>query len=81
MFPRSSENCQWQCCETHKNPEFHRRTKHIEVKYNFVKEKFLEGLVDVEHVSTTDQLADILTKPLNRVRFTQLKVNIGLCDI
>ena len=48
-----------------KNPENHSRTKHIEVQYHFVREKVQEGLVRVEYVSTKDQLADILTKPLS----------------
>jgi hypothetical protein len=38
------------------------------------------GKIIVEHVSTGDQLADILTKPLARVRFQELRTRIGMVD-
>ena len=44
-----------------KNPE---RTKHIELDCHFVKEKLLDGLISLSHVSTKHQLGDIFTKPL-----------------
>ena len=47
-----------------RNPEFHRRTKHIEIKYHFVKEQQEEGNTQVENVGTKDQLVDIMTKAL-----------------
>jgi hypothetical protein len=46
-----------------KNPIFHKRSKHIEVRY-FVRQKVEEGQLTVEHVPNYRQLADILTKPL-----------------
>ena len=45
-----------------KNPLFHARTKHIEVHYHFVREKVIDGEVDLLYVSTNQQVADILTK-------------------
>lgn len=44
-----------------KNPEFHKRTKHIDIKYHFVRQKFSEGLFNLDYVRTELQLADILT--------------------
>ena len=46
------------------NPIFHPKTKHIEVKYHFIREKVLEGKFILKHVSTTDMIADVLTKAL-----------------
>lgn len=59
-----------------KNPEFHKRTKHIEVKYHFIREKVRSGEIVIEYVNTEDQMADILTKPLPKQRFNKLKDNL-----
>lgn len=55
-----------------KNPEFHRRSKHIEVRYHFVRERFQEGCFDIQHISGENQIADLLTKELPKPRFTEL---------
>lgn len=62
------------------NPEFHRRTKHIAMKHFFVREKILEGLLQIQQISTEDQVADIMTKPLERVRMNILCQKMGLND-
>uniref|UniRef100_A0A6N2KS64 Integrase catalytic domain-containing protein n=1 Tax=Salix viminalis TaxID=40686 RepID=A0A6N2KS64_SALVM len=51
------------------NPVFHSRMKHIAIDFHFVRDYVTKGLLRVSHVSTTDQLADALTKPLSRQRF------------
>ncbi|KAA3465633.1 laccase-2-like [Gossypium australe] len=52
-----------------KNPVFHRRTKHFKIKYHFVRE--------VEQAKEVTLLADILTKPLGKLRFEKLHYDIG----
>lgn len=59
-----------------KNPEFHKRTKHIGVKYHFVREKVRDKEINVEFVGTEKQTADILTKALPKQRFNELKDGI-----
>jgi hypothetical protein len=54
--------------------------KHIAIDYHFVLDKVSTGQLTVSYVSTHDQLADALTKPLPRPKFTQLCSKIGISD-
>lgn len=63
-----------------KNPEFHKRSKHVEVRYYFVREKYHEGVINVEHVASIDQIADIMTKPLAKVQYLKLVNMLGLSN-
>ena len=53
-----------------KNPIYHKITKHIDVQYHFIREK-VEGEVALSKIATADQLADALTKPLDKIKFIQ----------
>jgi hypothetical protein len=46
------------------NPEFHSRSKHIDVKHHFIREKAEEGVINSQRIGTTDNLADVFTKAL-----------------
>ncbi|KAH9685484.1 hypothetical protein KPL70_013981 [Citrus sinensis] len=48
-----------------RNPAFHSRTKHIGVQYHFVREVVEDGSVDLQKIHTKENLADVLTKPIN----------------
>ncbi|WMV40740.1 hypothetical protein MTR67_034125 [Solanum verrucosum] len=54
------------------NPVFHSKMKHLEVDYHFVQSLVRQGFLRVVHVSSKDQLADALTKPLARPDFQRL---------
>jgi hypothetical protein len=61
-----------------KNPVHHDRSKHIDVKFHFIRECCDRKLIDVEFVGTEFQLGDILTKALGRSRFQELRDGIGM---
>ena len=61
-----------------KNPEHHKRTKHIDIRYHFVREKVEDGQVILEYISTLDMLADIMTKPIPATQFCVLRGKLGI---
>ena len=64
-----------------KNPVLHVRSKHIDVKFHFLRDCVDGGQIVIEFVETGRQLADVLTKPLDRLWFTELKKMIGMVEV
>jgi hypothetical protein len=64
-----------------RNPVFHDRSKHIDVRYHFIRECVGDGRVKIEFIGTEEQLADIATKALARERFCELRSRIGVRSI
>jgi hypothetical protein len=62
------------------NPVLHSRMKHISLDYHFVREQVQTNKLIVTHVSTKDQLADLLTKPLPMAKFNELTSKIKVLD-
>lgn len=63
------------------NPVFHSRMKHIAIDYHFIRNLVLLGMVRVAHISTRDQLVDVLTKLLNRQQFIIATSKIGVTRV
>lgn len=63
------------------NPVFHSKMKHLALDFHFVRDNVQSGALRVSHVSTRDQLADALTKPLSRARFHELMSKIGVIKV
>ncbi|KAM1496365.1 hypothetical protein ACFXTO_030979 [Malus domestica] len=64
-----------------KNPIFHQKTKHINRRYHFIKEALQQGVIDLIHCPTKEQLADIFTKALAREQFTYLRNLLGVKSV
>ena len=62
------------------NAEFHKRTKHIDVRYHFLREKYESGEISIEYVPSRLQKGDIFTKALPRDQFLFLRELIGMCE-
>eukprot|EP00253_Pinus_taeda_P009962 PITA_09962 len=63
-----------------KNPVMHSKTKHILIKYHFLREQVLEQKVKLEYVPSKEQIADLLTKPLPRETIEYLRQKMGVVD-
>lgn len=63
-----------------KNPKFHERTKHIDIRYHFIRERFVRGDLTVKYVGTNEQCANFLTKALANERFLALLGMIEVCE-
>ena len=61
-----------------KNQQYHGRTKHVDIKYHFVREKIATGAITVPYCKTDDMVADIFTKPLFAPRFKRLCELLGM---
>jgi len=54
------------------NPVMHERSKHIDIKHHFIREKVAEKLITLKHLPTTLMLADLLTKPVKQPIFVKM---------
>ncbi|GJS02364.1 hypothetical protein Tco_0318872 [Tanacetum coccineum] len=63
-----------------KNPVQHSRTKHIEIRHHFLRDNVQKGNITIEKVTSEDNIADILTKPLKREPFNYLRLGLGMME-
>jgi phosphopantetheinyl transferase (holo-ACP synthase) len=54
-----------------KNPAYHERSKHINVRYHLIRQKLADNTISIHYIPTKDQKADGLTKPLSKTRFKE----------
>jgi hypothetical protein len=64
-----------------KNLIFYERSKHIRVRYHFIRGCLEEGSFKACYINTKEQLADLLTKPLGRIKFLELCFKIGMVQL
>ena len=64
-----------------KNPVMHGRSKHIDVRFHFLRELTKDGTVQLVYCNTQEQVADVMTKPLKLDVFVKLRNLLGVCSL
>jgi hypothetical protein len=67
--------------EVTRSPKFHQRTKHIDVRFHFIRVCQEAKEIDVKYITTAEQLADSFAKPLPNPRFSHLLEAIGIVPV
>jgi hypothetical protein len=62
------------------NPVFHDKSKHIEIRYHFIRDKVQKGAIQLQYIPTDEQLADIFTKPLAKGKFVPFRDKLGVVE-
>jgi hypothetical protein len=62
------------------NPVEHSRTKHIAIRYHFLRDHQQKRDIEISYINTKDQLADIFTKPLDEQTFNKLRHELNILD-
>ena len=60
------------------NPAQEHRSKHIDIRYHYIRECISDGKIKLQHISTTEQVADIMTKCLSRDKFNHFRNQLGI---
>ena len=63
-----------------RNPIMHNRSKHIDVRYYFLRDLVSDGTIELKYCNTQVQVADIMTKPLKVEQFEKLRSMLGMCE-
>ena len=60
---------------------FHDKSKHIEIKYHYIRDMVQRGVVKLQYVATEEHIADVLMKPLARLKFEYFREKLGVLQI
>jgi hypothetical protein len=66
------------CIKLSENPVFHDRSKHIDIRYHFIRDCVQRGVVQLQYIPTEEQVADILTKALGKAKFIFFRDQLGV---
>jgi hypothetical protein len=56
-----------------RNPVHHQRSKHIDIKYHFIRSEIQVGIISLKYVPTEDNIADVFTKPASKGKLEKFK--------
>ena len=68
------------CVKVSENHVFHDRSKHIEIKYHYIRDMVQRKAVHVQYLPTHEKIADIFTKPLAKTKFEYFHERLGLVE-
>ena len=63
-----------------KNPQYHGKSKHINIKFHFIREQVANKMIQLEYCPTEDMLADLLTKGITHEKFERLRMMCGMVN-
>ena len=66
------------CINLLENPVFHDKSKHIEIKYQYIHHMVEKGALKLYFISIDEQVADVLTMLLSKVKFVYLRDKLGV---
>jgi hypothetical protein len=66
------------CIKLSENPVFHDKSKHIEIRFHFIRDCVQKGTMKLQYVPTGEQVADILTKALMKGKFVFFRDKLGV---
>lgn len=62
-----------------RNPQFHGRSKHIDIKFHYVKDQYDRNVIQLQYCPANDMIADIFTKGVSQEKFKKLRQMLGMC--
>jgi hypothetical protein len=68
------------CIKLTENPVFHDRSKHIEMRYHYIRDMIQKKVLSLQYVPTAEQIADIFTKPLPLIKFAYFRDKLGVAE-
>ena len=66
------------CMQLTENPVFYDRSKHIEIRYHFIRDHVQKGAIKLQYLSIDEQVVDILTKSLGKSKFVYFRDKMGV---
>jgi hypothetical protein len=66
------------CIKMTENLVFHDKSKQIEIRYHYIRDMVQRGVVKLQYVGTDEQVADVLIKPLSRVKFEYFRNKLSI---
>ena len=66
------------CIKLSENPVFHDKSKHVEIKYHYIRDLVQKGVMKLQYIGTDQQITDVLTKTLSKVKFEYFRDKLGM---